>query len=77
VSGWDHVHETNVKRATSCIPGDKPHVLLYGDSITEHWVGTDMGEADQESMSVKRQFDVIFDEGRQAQAFGLAGDRVS
>jgi hypothetical protein len=70
---WDDTFERNKLLAAAA---DSPRLVLYGDSITEHWVGTDFGEMTQETMSVKKQFDSIFEEG-QAVALGLAGDRVS
>lgn len=72
---WDTTHERNVQLASESSNKDKMDVVFYGDSITEHWVGTDLGVSDQESMSVKNQFDDIF--GGEAVALGLAGDRVS
>lgn len=71
---WDTVFARNVADAAAA--DTLPTVVLYGDSITEHWTGTDLGDATQETMSVKKQFDTIFDDG-QALALGLAGDRVS
>lgn len=68
---WDDTFERNKLLAAAA---DSPRLVLYGDSITEHWVGTDFGEMTQETMSVKKQFDSIFEEG-QAVALGLAGDR--
>lgn len=71
---WDTVFARNVADAAAA--DTLPTVVLYGDSITEHWTGTDLGDASQETMSVKKQFDAIFEDG-QALALGLAGDRVS
>ena len=69
---WDQTHQRNRKIAAQAAPAQ---VILYGDSIVEHLGGTDLGDVTQEAMSVKKQFDAVFD--GQAVAVGLAGDRVS
>jgi hypothetical protein len=70
---WDDTFARNVKMARGA---QSPKIVLYGDSITEHWVGTDLGTETQDALSVNRQFQAIFDQG-QAIALGIAGDRVS
>jgi hypothetical protein len=76
---WDATHARNAKWASGAAhdyqatPSNQ--VVLYGDSIVEHFVGTDLGDVTQEAMSVKKQFDLVFD--GKAMALGLAGDRVS
>ena len=79
-SKWDATHARNSKwasgRPTRNDQATPSHqVVLYGDSIVEHFVGTDLGDVTQEAMSVKKQFDLVFD--GKAMALGLAGDRVS
>ena len=79
ISKWDATHARNVKWASGTTRSDQAapstQVVLYGDSIVEHFVGTDLGDITQETMSVKKQFDLVFD--GKALALGLAGDRVS
>ena len=69
---WDQTHRRNRKVAAQA---SSARVVLYGDSIVEHLGGTDLGVASQETMSVKKQFDAVFD--GDAVVLGLAGDRVS
>jgi hypothetical protein len=79
ISKWDATHARNVKWANGATRSDRAapatQVVLYGDSIVEHFAGTDLGDITQETMSVKKQFDLVFD--GKAMALGLAGDRVS
>ncbi|KAI2505367.1 platelet-activating factor acetyltransferase [Fragilaria crotonensis] len=67
---WDQAHQRNRNVAAQATSA---RVVLYGDSIVEHLGGTDLGVASQETMSVKKQFDAVFD--GQAVVLGLAGDR--
>lgn len=73
---WDSTLQRNIRLAESFADEEKLKVVFYGDSITEHWLGTDLGAETQEAMSVNHQFQSIFKDG-EALALGLAGDRVS
>jgi lysophospholipase L1-like esterase len=70
---WDATFERNKELAAGT---SSPDVVMVGDSITEHWVGTDLGEVTHEAMSVHRVFTKLFEQGDvRGLALGLAGDR--
>jgi len=74
ISKWDTIFERNKQLAASSSSDLK--VVFYGDSITEHWYGTDLGVKTQKTASIQKQFQIIFQE-EEALALGIAGDRVS
>jgi lysophospholipase L1-like esterase len=70
---WDATFARNIELANSDI---SPDVVMIGDSITEHWVGTDLGTTTREAMGVERVFEEIFVNGEiHGLALGLGGDR--
>jgi len=73
---WDSTFQRNIQWADSFSDEKRLRVAFYGDSITEHWLGTDLGVQTQETTSVNHQFQSIFNDG-EAVALGIAGDRVS
>ena len=75
---WDQTFERNKRLAKNANNINKNtttaiRVVLLGDSITEHWVGTDLGEPSAVAMAVNREFENAFH--GQALALGVAGDR--
>lgn len=70
---WDETYERN-KLLVMNTHFEDIRLVLLGDSITEHWVGTDLGERTPVAMAVNREFDTVFPHG-QALALGIAGDR--
>jgi len=70
---WDATFARNQGLATN---SSNPDVVMIGDSITEHWLGTDLGEQNPNDMQVKKIFDKLFVNGDvHGLALGLAGDR--
>ena len=70
---WDATFARNIELANS---NTLPDVVMIGDSITEHWVGTDLGATTREAMGVERVFEKIFVNGEiHGMALGLGGDR--
>jgi hypothetical protein len=55
-------------------------VLFLGDSITEHWLGTTLGQADNRYVGIAEAYQQLFGTtgGKySAIPLGLSGDRVS
>jgi hypothetical protein len=65
----------NVELATN---SSNPDVIFLGDSITEHWLGTELGEEDPSEQDNAKVFQDIFINGNSIRglALGIAGDRV-
>jgi lysophospholipase L1-like esterase len=57
---------------------EHPDVVFLGDSITEHWVGTELGEPDPDEEGNAKVFRELFMGGGKVRglALGIAGDRV-
>lgn len=75
---WNSTFERN--KALVSQFGEEHEVVLVGDSITEHWEGTEFGmpaDAWQDVNTVFREEFTTFGGGRvDAVALGIAGDRV-
>jgi hypothetical protein len=72
---WERAMERNIALARNA----KSHldVVLLGDSITEHWMGTELGEPDPNEQENAAVFQDFFSGGKiESLALGIAGDRV-
>lgn len=77
---WISTHARNMDLLVDP-PVKSYDVILYGDSITEHWQGTDLGGTNAELTKVHDVYEHYFSKARGAHveglALGIGGDRVS
>jgi hypothetical protein len=83
-SDWKVTFERNKKLAVDGANGAPFDVIFYGDSITEHWMGTDMNRTHYDSIQkdnvVFRQYfgggTEVSDAPFRGLALGIGGDKV-
>jgi hypothetical protein len=73
---WEVAWKRNVDLANHA---GNPTVVFLGDSITEHFLGTELGKADPNETGNAAVFQEIFGNVQKfpGLALGIAGDRVS
>ncbi|GAX19638.1 hypothetical protein FisN_19Hh219 [Fistulifera solaris] len=74
---WNKAFQRNVDMAQRYNSSQALDVLLLGDSLTEHWLGTDLGGPNSEFDGVPPVYRHYFQEGTlRGLALGIAGDRI-
>jgi hypothetical protein len=77
---WNKTHQRNKGLVQDS--NQNYDVVFYGDSITEHWMGTDLAQKWTEWLNVKEVFDKYFNTSANEKAhydgipLGIGGDRV-
>jgi hypothetical protein len=78
---WNQTLQRNVKLASQTHQVENEwDVVFYGDSITEHWLGTELTTRREQWQGTQRVFEEYFDSSNGAAvdglALGIAGDQV-
>jgi hypothetical protein len=78
---WNQTLHRNVKLASQANAKEEDwDVVLYGDSITEHWLGTELSTRWEQWQGTKRVFQQYFNSSNGASvdglALGISGDQV-
>jgi lysophospholipase L1-like esterase len=74
---WNKAFRRNVDMAQRYNDSQALDVLLLGDSLTEHWLGTDLGGRNHDYDGVRQVYRHYFQEGTiRGLALGISGDRI-
>jgi lysophospholipase L1-like esterase len=76
-SAWRETHKRNMLLIEPFLQPKPLDILLLGDSITEHWIGTEMGGKNQEYVESRQVFMNLFyyNPDIKGMALGISGDR--
>ncbi|GAX09749.1 hypothetical protein FisN_19Lh219 [Fistulifera solaris] len=74
---WNDAFQRNVDIAQRFNSSQALDVLLLGDSLTEHWLGTDFGRQNRDYSDVRPVYQHYFQDGTmRGLALGISGDRI-